>query len=315
MEILDMKKILLILSALFSVSVMASEAKTISISSPYSPGHGGHASMMRVLEIANQSQNKYFFVQENRPGAQGVIALRHTHDDPASRLAIIHAAFVDNLDKNLVTESDYVPVHAIGDACWAVAVIGGLTDKNNLSSIKGINELVIGTVGLGNVTHLTGIAIAEKQNIKQRLVLFKSNYDAVVNLVGGHGVNFVVERVSVLSDFRTRNPALRMVAMSCPERHPDAPTLPTLSEQGFDLPSVFNIVVAHKNMPSQQQKEIGKILDQATLAMGKEEIRRMSDFISPVFENKMSAQKFYDTRISAIKKLRTRYKSQISADK
>jgi tripartite-type tricarboxylate transporter receptor subunit TctC len=203
----------------------------------------------------------------------------------------------------------------VGDACWAVGVTVGDRQQNNIASLRTAKELTVGTVGQGNVSHLTAIAIAERYKIDQRVVLFKSNYDAVINLIGNNGVTFVVERVSVLQGFQSKTPDLRMVGMSCTERHPDAPELQTLAEQGFNLPSVFNIVMAHKNMPDSQRQEIGKILDQATLTVGKDEIRRMSDFISPVFAGKLSAQQFYNNRITAIKNLRTRYRSQISSDK
>lgn len=308
-----MQKILFLLTMLASWTTMA--AQTIVINSPYSPGHGGHASMLRVLDQANRLQKKYHFIQENRPGAQGVIALKYTHDRAQDHLAIIHAAFVDNVEKNLVREEDYVPVHAVGDACWAVGVLSKDKNLNSVSGIKDLRELLIGTVGLGNVTHLTGIAIAEQQKLPQRVVLFKSNYDAVINLVGRHGVNFVIERPSVLRDFQSRTSDLRIVGVSCDERHPDIPTVATLLEQGLSLPSVFNIVVAHSSMISERRQEIGNILDQATEAVGKHEIRRMSDFISPVFDKKQTAQQFYHVRIAAIKKLRAKYRSYLTLAK
>ena len=112
---------------------------------------------------------------------------------------------------------------------------------------------------MGNVSHLTGIAIAKQQKIPQRVILFKSNYDALINLVGDHGVNFVVERPSILRDFQARAPGLNLVGMSCPERHPLIPTVPTLAEQGFVLPSVFNIVMAHSSMTIERRREIARL--------------------------------------------------------
>lgn len=308
-----MKKISVFLACLISSAAMA--AQTIVINSPYSPGHGGHASMMKVLEEANRLQNKYYFIQENRPGAQGVVALKHTHDRVQDHLAILHAAFVDNVEKNLVKEEDYVPIHAVGDACWAVGILSKDENLRSIAGIKDLKELVIGTVGLGNVTHLTGIVIAERQKIPQRLVLFKSNYDAVINLVGGHGVNFVIERPSMLRDFQARTPDLRIVGVSCAERHPEVPAVPTLAEQGLSLPAVFNIVVSHSTMDPDRRREIGQILDRATQIVGKDEIRRMSDFVSPVFDSKITAQQFYDARITAIKKLRSKHRSELSKTK
>lgn len=310
-----MKTKSLLLSLLWSLSWPVLSAQTIVINSPYSAGHGGHASMMRVLDEANRLQKKYNFIQENRPGAQGAVALKHIHDRGQDHLAIIHAAFVDNIENKIINETDYVPVHAVGDACWAIGILSQDKNLSKIADIKGVKELVVGTVGMGNVSHLTGIAIAKQQKIPQRVILFKSNYDAVINLVGDHGVNFVVERPLILRDFQARAPGLSLVGMSCPERHPLIPTVPTLAEQGFVLPSVFNIVMAHSSMTIERRREIAQILDQATLSVGKDEIRRLSDFVSPVFAKKLTAQQFYDSRISAIRQLRAKYRSELNEDK
>lgn len=304
-----------LLSLLWLLSWPAMATQTVVINSPYSAGHGGHASMMRVLEEANRLQKKYSFIQENRPGAQGAVALKHIHERAQDHLAIIHAAFVDNVENKIINETDYVPVHAVGDACWAIGIQSQHQNLGKISDIKDVKELVIGTVGMGNVTHLTGIVIAHRHKLPQRVILFKSNYDAVINLVGDHGVNFVVERPSILRDFQTRAPGLSLVGVSCSERHPLIPAVPTLAEQGFALPSVFNIVVAHASMSPDRRREIGQILDQATLAVGKDEIRRLSDFVSPVFAKKLTAQQFYDSRISDIKQLRAKYRSELNKDK
>jgi tripartite-type tricarboxylate transporter receptor subunit TctC len=299
-----MKKFLLAL--LFSSSVFAQE--NITVYTPYSASHGGNAAFQRVLDRANEMQKDYRFQFELKPGAQGLIALKTAAEQPENRLAIIHAAFVELMENNQVQETDWAPVHAIGEACWAVVALGG-NETQGIASLRGIKEITVGTVGVGNVTHLTALSIGEKLNIPVRLVLFKSNYDALVNLLGNHGVNFAIERYAVVNQFKERNPSIQIVGMSCPTRYA-ATNIATLKEQGLNLPGVINIVMANKQMSAQRQAAVARILDQATKDVGLQEIQQLSDMRSPIFDN-VGAQQFYRARVDALKNLRKRYSKQI----
>ena len=294
-----------------TLPVMAQEV--ITIYSPYSAGHGGNVAFQKVLERANTDQKKYAFVMELKPGAQGVIALTTMNEHPQSRLAIIHAAFVDNIDSGTVKENDYRPVHSIGDACWAV-ISSTATRSNDLSSLKGTGEITVGTVGFGNVSHLTAMAVAEKHGLSSRLIVFKSNYDAMVNMAGNNGINFAIERISVVKQFEKINPKIKAVAVSCPTRYFADPKLKTLKEQGIEVPSVFNIVMSNQAMPEEKRSNIGKILDQATKSIGLAEIQQLSDMRSSIFDN-VDATEFYNQRIASIRYLRNKYRNQISQSK
>lgn len=301
----NMKKFLL---SLILICGMANAQEIVTVYTPYSASHGGNAAFQRVLDRANEMQKTYRFQFELKPGAQGLIALRTVAEHPESRLAIINAAFVELIENNQVVEAEWSPVHAIGEACWAVVVNGG-NEKQGINSLKNIKEITVGTVGVGNVTHLTALEIGERLNVPVRLVLFKSNYDALVNLIGNHGVNFGIERLAVIEQFKDKNTNIHVVGMSCPKRYANL-QIPTLKEQGFDLPGVINIVMANAQMPPNKKAELGRILDQATKDVGLAEIQHLSDMRSPIFDN-ASTENFYQSRISALKTLRKRYSKQI----
>jgi tripartite-type tricarboxylate transporter receptor subunit TctC len=296
--------------ALLFLALPAIAQEVITVYSPYSAGHGGNVAFQKVLERANTEQKKYAFVMELKPGAQGVIALTTMNDHPQSRLAIIHAAFVDNIESGTIKEEDYRPVHSIGDACWAV-ISSTATRSSDLSSVKGTGEITVGTVGVGNVSHLTAMAIAEKYGLSSRLIVFKSNYDAVVNMAGNNGINFGIERISVVKQFEKINPKIKAIAMSCPTRYSADSKLKTLKEQGIDVPSVFNIVMANHVMSEEKRINIGKILDQATKSVGLKEIQQLSDMRSSVFDN-VTVTDFYNKRIASIQYLRNKYRNEIN---
>jgi tripartite-type tricarboxylate transporter receptor subunit TctC len=265
--------------------------------------------MLRIIEQANKSQSDYTFILEFRPGGNQIIAVKQMDVSPNNNLAIIAASFVENVESRQLRQYDYVPVYSLGDACWAV-----LSTSSNgtagIASLKNTPELIVGTVGFGNATHLTSLLIGEKFNIPVKLVPFKSNYDAVVNMVGNNGVNFGIDKPEVYENFKDKNKDMRMLAVSCSKRFADYPNVLTLKEQGITAPSVLNIVVANIQMPKDKRIKLGEILTKATTDIGEIEIKKISGFVPPQFIG-ITAQQHFDQSISLIKDLRQKFNKEI----
>lgn len=295
-----MKKFILGILAAFALSAQATE--TIRVYSPYSASHSGTPALLRVLDQANSSQNIYKFVPEFKPGGNQIIAVKSVD---ANSLAIIAPAYVENVESGKLNENDYIPVYALGDACWAVITNGAL---------EGAKEITVGGVGFGNAAHLTALALGEKYNFNVRYVVFRSNNDALVNMTGNNGVEFVVEKYESYEGLKTKNPSLRVIAASCPKRLPQAPKIKTLKELGIDAPYVFNIVVANREMPAGRRVAISKILNDATLALGEEEIFKISAMRPPVFDG-VSVDDFYSKSVNLVRNLQKKYRSKIEESK
>jgi hypothetical protein len=287
-----MKLVSLLLGALFSLSVSASE--TVRIYSPYSATHSGTPAMYRIIEEANKSQNIYKFILEFKPGGNQVIALKAMDENS---LGIIAPAFVENVNKGVIKE-EYIPVHTIGDACWVVITNG---------PINGIKELTVGGVGFGNAAHITGLAMGEKYGFAVRYIVFKSNNDALVNLAGNNGITMVVDRWEAYEAMKTKNPNLVPYAASCPTRLTQAPKLKTLTEMGIRAPYVFNITVAPKSMDFAKRRVIGIILNDAQNKVGAEEIFKISGMKIP----KESPEQFYTKSINTVRTLQDKYRKEI----
>ena len=296
-----MKQFFIILAMLISLSAFATE--NIKIFSPYSPGHSATPAMLKIVDEANSSQNIYKFSLEFRPGGNQMIAVRAL--DNSNSLAIIAPAFVENVVSGQINEKDYVPVYALGDACWAV-----VTNK----SLKGQREFVVGGVGYGNAAHLTDLALGEKHKFSVRYIVFKSNNDSLVNMAGDNGIEFVIDRYEGYENLRSKNPKMIMIAASCPNRLPQASGIPTLKEMGIDAPYIFNIIIAHKDMPKGRQMAIAKILEAATDRIGDAEIYKLSAVRPPQFD-RVSAEQFYNKSVSTVKTLQNKYKTQIEQSK
>ena len=296
-----MKVIVLMFLMLANFQIFAAE--NIKIYSPYSPGHSATPAMLKIIDEANSSQNIYKFSLEFKPGGNQIIAVKSL--DNVNSLAIIAPAFVENVASGQLNEKDYVPMYALGDACWAV-----ITNK----TLKGQQEFTVGGVGYGNAAHLTALALGEKHKFSVRYIVFKSNNDALVNMAGDNGIEFVIDRFEGYNNLKSKNSKLNMIAASCPTRLPQAPGVPTLKEMGIAAPYIFNIIIAHKDMPRGRQIAIAKILEAATDQIGDTEIYKLSAVRPPQFD-RISAEQFYNKSISTVKTLQNKYKSQIEQSK
>ena len=289
--------------------LQAHATENIVIASPYSPSHSGTPAMFRILDEANKSQSKYNFMLEFKPGGEQIIAIRYLDEAPNSRLAIIAPKFVEHVLSAKLKQENYIPIHALGDACWAVISNVG-NAQQGISSLKGIKELTVGGVGIGNAAHITSLELGEKFNFKVTYIPFKSNFDALVLLFSDQSINLVLERVQSYNQYKEKNNNVSVLAMSCPTRHPEIPNTKTLHEQGIESPYIFNITVAHKDMPIRKRDEIGSILNIATIKVGRSEIYKLSDMVPPVFNN-LSVKDYYTERFNFMYKMLKKHQTQI----
>lgn len=297
------------MALLLGIFATANAKEIIAIQSPYSAGHSGTPAMQKIIDQANQSQTEYQFILEFRPGGEQIIAVKYIHDRAQTTLAIIAPKFVEHTESGRLNRDDYVPVHALGDACWAV--ISNLGDQaSGISSLRGQKEITVGGVGFGNASHLTSLEMGEKIGFTVRYIPFRSNFDALILMVGDNSINMVLDRVSNYQQFKEKNPRLAILAMSCPSRHPDQPLVQTLKEQGIAAPYVFNITVAHKDMDPIKRSRLSKILQDATEKVGRAEIQKLSDMKPPVFD-KIDLASYYSNSISTVRDLLQKHKQHI----
>jgi tripartite-type tricarboxylate transporter receptor subunit TctC len=305
-----MKK--LILSLILSLTSLAHAGETITVHFSASASQPNAAPYLKMLEVANKLQNKYDFVLEFKPGANGVLAIKAMDTSPTNRLATIAPAFVENSKQGLINENDYVPVATQGDACWAIITNVGDT-KQGLASLKGQREITVGGTGYGNAAHITALMIGEQYGFKVRYVVYKANYEALLNMASGEPINFVIERVANYNTFKAKNPKMQVLGINCASRNPLMPEVKTVREQGFNAPTIFMATVANKRMPEEKRKEIASILDKAQGQLGKEYLLDSSDMNPPQFNQpKITTEEFFATKVIQMKALTHRYEAKIN---
>ena len=296
----------------FCVSMLASAAETITVKSPYAANHTGHAALYKIFEQANQSQNKYTFILELKPGDQGVVALKSMDQTPSTALGLIAAPFVENAQRGKINEADYEAVSSLGHACWIfMSTVGN--EKDGLASLATAPDRIVGGApGVGSATHLTMLEISEKIKKPIQYVSFKSAAEANILIAGNNQVNLGIASYNELKNLRTINPNIKPLAVHCTRRNPLLPNVATTQEQGINAPYVFNTIVASKNMDSAKRQELGNILNQAMLDLGQERIVEISDFYPPIFY-RQSAQRFHSENVAKLKHSLAKFKSDIES--
>ena len=295
---LIMKKLLLIALAIVSLTVSAKE--TIVVLNPQGPSHSGTPQLMAVVDEANKLQNKYQFVIEFKPGGFESIALRELADSPQTKISTMTNAAIEGFDRGLVNESDLVSVFSQGDSCWAV--IGVTKSNNGLDSFKSLKELTVGGPAIGGATHLAALEIGRRYNIPVRYIVYKSNYDAFINMVSDSSINFIFERVKNYESFKDKNKNMHILAISCPVRHPQAPNIKILREYGINTPYIWQQIVANKNINEDRRKDFESIFSRATKKIGLEKIQELSDQTPPVF-NGVDSRTHYSSESDSVKGL------------
>lgn len=301
-----------LLATLTALSFTAQAAETITIMFGAAPSQPTAAPYRKMLEIANEMQDKYNFIMEFKPGANGVIALKTMDQNPANRLATVAPAYVENAKVGLINENDYTPVATQGDACWAVITNIGDTAKG-VASLKGQKEITVGGTGFGNAAHITSLILGEEYGFKVRYIVYKANFDALVNMAGGENINFVLERVSNYQIFKAKNPKLQILGINCEQRNKLMPGIRTLKEQGFNTPTVFMSTVANVKMPEAKRAEITAILEEAQAKVGQKYLLEMADLNPPQFNKpRLSVADFFNMRVLQMKVFTHRYERQIN---
>ena len=297
----------------FATVTQAKEIVTVVL--PYNPGYSGQPGLIRVLEQANQSQTRFNFQIEFKPGAGGELAYRHALSEKMSRLVMLAPGSIDLFETGKIVENEWVPIHAVGDSCGAIIVNWPANENQGIKSVvvpPATTNMNIGIVGAGSVSHLAGLEVSRKLNVKNTAVPFKSGREALLNLTGDHGVNVTVDSVQGALSMQTINNKVKMIATMCDQRHPLAKHVPTALEQKIDVPPVFNVIMAHRDMSPDMARSLGLVLDQATRDVGRDTIFDLTSFVSPVFKNQ-SAESFYKQRTTQIKNLRKTHIESISA--
>ncbi len=242
-----------LLSAIAMATVLAASQaaaawpeRDIRIVAPYGPG-GSTDNTLRSIQPALEEVLGQSITIENIGGGAGLIgtakALKAKPDgytfsmNPTSTMASIYTrAMPYDVDK------DVQPVARVARSWVALAVHPSLPVSNleEFIAYGKENRLTYASAGVGGITHIYMELIAMDAGIEMTHVPYRGSSDALNALLGGH-VNAMVDS-NLLPQLVSNG--VTGIGYINNEKWPGYPELPTLAEQGMDVPhlSWFGIV-------------------------------------------------------------------------
>jgi len=289
-----MKKILL---ALLFVTGAVQAQQIITVVWPFGMGDTQAQYSRSLIEELNNTQKKYLFVLENKPGAGATIGAKYVASTPNTVLAASTAFFVR---PNLYPEESHRPAdfRPLMTQCAAPMVIVSKRYKS-WRDIDNQQLINIGVSGLGATSHLMAMEI-RKRYPNAIPVPYKGTREASIDAANGNldmSVAFLGEVEGFLDDGK-----LYALGISGPKR---VKGIPTLESQGFvGVKEVVNMhsLIVPKTMPESQYNELRKLVVEAAMARGVQTAYRV-DYCEPSEFNYSQTNAWFSRQIAMWKRL------------
>jgi len=233
------KQIFIILLAITSIFVNLSfgafPEKPITIVVHSKPGSGIDVSARKLAQLAKNHTDVPILV-ENRSGGSGMVAMREVLSRKADGYTVM-AVTKSFISTALLTNSEVSMDDFTFFACMVVDPEALITNKN--AEITTFEQILADAkakdghqkwVGpfVGGLDHLMAIKTWETLKISADWIPYDSGSDAIVAIMGKHGVVYVGNP----RDTKGR-PDLMMAAIAAPERLEPYPDVPTFKELGY----------------------------------------------------------------------------------
>jgi tripartite-type tricarboxylate transporter receptor subunit TctC len=233
----------LMLAALPAAAQDAYPVKPVKMLIPYGPG-GATDIIARIVAAKLTESLGQSFVVENRPGANGNLALEATAKSPADGYTLL----VGNVSTNAINESLYAGQLTIRPSRDLVAItklveIPHIVVANASFPAKNIAELIAlakkepgkinyTSAGMGSYPHLDMERFMKAAGIEMVHVPYKGGAgQAIPAMVAGEVQLAFFNMASLLPHIKSGR--LKALAAIPTTRLPELPDVPTLAEQGF----------------------------------------------------------------------------------
>ena len=210
---------------------------------PYGPG-GATDIIARIVAAKLTESMGQSFIVENRPGANGNLALEATAKAPADGYTLL----VGNVSTNAINESiyagqltiqpsrDLVGITKLVEIPHIVVANAGFP-ANNIAELialakKDPGKINFASVGMGSYPHLDMERFMKASGTEMTHVPYKGGAgQAIPAMVGGEVQVAFFNMASLLPHIKSGR--LKALAAVPAQRLPELPDVPTLAEQGF----------------------------------------------------------------------------------
>jgi tripartite-type tricarboxylate transporter receptor subunit TctC len=231
---------LLLTAAISPARAQAFPNSLVRIVVPFPPG-GGTDVLARLLSVNLQTLWGQSVIQENRPGAAGLIGTKQVMSAPADGYTLLMAstgailALASGQSGAFDVTRDLAPVSHVSAPPYIAVVNPNVAAKNAAELIdlakKNPGKLSYGSSGVGSASHLSGALFAQMAGIDILHVPYRGTGPAVTDLLGG--------RIEVMfSPALTVTPhisagTLRVIGTTGAVRSALFPNFPTIAESGL----------------------------------------------------------------------------------
>jgi tripartite-type tricarboxylate transporter receptor subunit TctC len=214
--------------------------KAIQFVVPYPPG-GASDVVARTIALRLTESLKQPVVIENRPGANGIIALTHVAKSPADG----HTLLMGNVGPNAINPSIYkLPYDPVKDfiPVTLTNLVPLMLVVNSASGITSVEDLIAkakaapgalsyGTGGTGTAGHFAMELFMMNAGVKMERISYKGDGLALQDMIGGHINAMFTTGPSSLAHVQSGR--LKVLAVGTKNRLPNVPGVPTVAELGM----------------------------------------------------------------------------------
>jgi tripartite-type tricarboxylate transporter receptor subunit TctC len=235
-------------------------ARPVRVLIGYGPGGLGDVTTRLIAEKLAEKLGRAFVI-ENRPGAGGILASQMFLQSPADGYTLMMAATGNvAMTPGLFRSVPFDPVADFAPICltclfgFAVAVradapMSSIADLVAVSR-RSPNTLNFATISAGSAQHVGTEFLKAMAGIQATTVPFRTTGEVISALQGGQA-QVTVEAIASLLP-HVESGALKLLAVTTPQRHPQLPNVPTAKEQGLTEYEVtsWNGLVARVGTPA-----------------------------------------------------------------
>jgi tripartite-type tricarboxylate transporter receptor subunit TctC len=233
-----------ILTLLFGVNAFAQAwptRSTIRIVVPYPPG-GASDVTARLLAMKLTDSLKQSVVVENKPGANGILALESVAKSPADGYTLLMA----NLGPNAINAGVYqkLPYDSIKDftPITLTSVVPLVILVTNSMPVKTMPELIayakanptklsFASAGNGAANHLAGEMIKSMAGIQMTHIPYKGDSPGMPDVISGTVSMMFPTIIAGMPNIKSGS--MRPIAVTGAKRSSSLPDIPTVSESGI----------------------------------------------------------------------------------
>lgn len=241
-----------------AASAQSYSAKPITLVVPFAAG-GPADGVSRNLAAALTRQLKQTVVVENVGGVGGTIGGLRVARAPADGYTIVYQNLGMVLGPALVAKLEYDPVTDFEHLGVITVSFTTLIARQNLpvanfaefiAYLKSNGDkIMFANAGVGSITHLCGLLLADTLQTRFTMVPYKGNGPATNDLVGGR-VDLMCDAAATAAP-QIRAGKVRAIGTAGPIRNRELPEVPTLGElglKGFVLEN-WQAIYAPKGLP------------------------------------------------------------------